>query len=277
MFIVTANPMVVRFSLPESITCPSEKLVGFASGESFQALKDCAQGFTWHRPKDHVNMIRHDDPRVKMIPGVFEKMQSFGDDIRYFGAFQPTLTLAFIEELLELAKIISFDFLERVLSAPSLEFLPVRRQLVKAVEAFRAFCLKLKQDIFRQRIRKAESHEIASAFALYVREKTACVNTRPKGIRSFWFDAGRPQFKFYAIKPGVLFGGEHRGTLGQRVAQGNALSSMRRRRILCLEIIHGLPSATRRYGRLKICATHKSDKLFTTVLHIAKRNTATCE
>ena len=257
MFFVIANPMVVSFSLPEGITCFAEKFVGFASRESLPTLNNCAHGFIWHRPENHMNVVGHDDPRVQSITSVVEKTQSLSNKIRDFGAFQPALAIAGIKEILELAKIISLDFFKRILSARFLELFPARSQCVKAMETFRAFCLKLKQEILRQRIRKAKSYEIARALSFDVGEKTARVNAGTKGIGRLWLDAGCAQFKVYPVKPWILFGGgEHGGTLRQREDRGNALISTRCGMISCFENVYGLPSATRRYGRLKICATY---------------------
>jgi hypothetical protein len=216
MFFVIANPMVVRFSLPESIACLSEKLIGFARRESFQALKDRAHGFVRHRPEDHVDMIGHDDPRMEVIPSNVEKPQSSSHGICYFGPFQPALTLACIQETLELAKIVALDFVKRILRRWFLKFFSVRRQRDKATESFRALCLQLKQHSLWQRICKSECDEIARAFTFYVREKTSRVNSRSKGVRRFWLNSGCAQFEIYAVKPGILFGRSHGERLRQR-------------------------------------------------------------
>jgi hypothetical protein len=260
MFFIITDPMVVRFSLPEGIACFAEKLVGFASCESFPALSDCGHGFIRHRPEDHVNVVGHDDPGMEVITSAVEKPQGLNNKICYLGPFQPALTVAFIEELLEFSKVISFDLFKRILSARFLEFFSTWRQRVKAMEPFRALRLNSKQDLSGQRIRKAKSDEIPLAFAFYVRQKTARVNAGTKRIGRLWFDSGSAEFEFYTVKPWILFGGKHGGTLTRKAAKTQCSRFAECQAIRCPQIGHGLPSVTRRYSRLKICATHYTNR-----------------
>ncbi len=217
MFFVIANPVVKRFSLPESLAGFSENLIRFTGCKSFPTLYDCAHCLIGHRPEDDVNMIGHDNPSIQSVTVAVKKPQCSGDQIRDLGSFEPTLSLVCIEKTLQVAKIIAFDFFDRIFRhAGSSLLLAGCRLIVEAVKSFRALCLIFQQHGLRQRIGKSERHEIARTFAFDVRKKTARVNTRPKRICRLRLDAGCAKFKFDAVNPRIIFVGKHRGMVGQK-------------------------------------------------------------
>jgi hypothetical protein len=227
-------------------------------------------------------MIRHDDPGMEMVASVVEKPQGFGDQIRYFGSFQPALALARIKEMLKLAKIISLDFFHGIIGLMLLPLFLYRWLVLKSVEPFGAFCLNFKQHIFRQGIVESKGYEIARSLAFDMRKKTAGVNARAKAGSRFWFDAISAKFEFYAIKPWILLGGDHGVMLKRRVDQrqwrrfadggvlGDSMPLNCSRSAECNSAIQQIENL--RYGP----ALQNSDKLFTTVLHIARINAAKC-
>jgi len=272
MFFIVANPMVKRFPLPESFAGFPDDLVCFASGITFPTLHDRTHSLIRRRPEDDVHMVRHDDPSIQSVTVAIEKTERPSDQIRNLGPFQPTFSAAGIEEMFEIAKIVALNFFNRVLGCGRFARLISRGRLaVEAMQSLRAIGLILKQDIFRQRIRESKSYEIARAFAFDVREKTASVNTRSQRVCRLWFDAVCAKFEFHAVNSGIAFLRTHGGRLAKEHVDRN---------VLCAGNVHVLPSATRRYGRLQICATsvalHKSDKLFTAVLHMAREIGAEC-
>src|SRR6185369_12931512 len=97
MFFVTANPMVERLRLPESLTRAFEQLVRLASSVALPALHNAAQRLVWHRPQHSMNVIRHYHPRIQPIPLVREKTKRTRDQVGYVRPPEPALATAFVE------------------------------------------------------------------------------------------------------------------------------------------------------------------------------------
>src|SRR5262245_46719727 len=112
-----------------------------------------------------MNVIGHDDPRVKPIALVAEEQECACNQISDVGTLKPALTHTFVE--------ISFQFAE-VISFQSVQNLRIRWRGAEAVrglllgmkspDAVRPLGLVFHQNILRQRIRETKRNEVTNAF-----------------------------------------------------------------------------------------------------------------
>jgi hypothetical protein len=220
MFLVIANPVVIRFSLPESLTRLSKKFIRFAGCKPFPTLDNRTQGFIRHGPEDDVNMVWHHDPRVKVVAGAMKKTQRSNNDIRNFGSSKPAFAAVGVKKVFQFPKIIAFDLFNRIIRRSELAlFALIRRWGVEPMKSFGTLGLIFQQHVFRQRIHESKGNKIARALAFDVRKKAARMNSRPKRICRLRFNSGGTKFKFYAIKPWIFLGGNHGRRLRRRVVR----------------------------------------------------------
>ena len=146
MFFIVANPMVKRFSLPEGFAGFPDDLVCFAGGITFPTLHDRTHCLIRRRPKDDVHMVRHDDPGIQLVSVVIEKSERSSDQIRNLRLFKPTFSAAGIEEMFEIAKIVTLNFLNRILCRGTFAWsFSGDRLAIEAMKSLRAICLMLEQ------------------------------------------------------------------------------------------------------------------------------------
>src|SRR5215469_1954581 len=115
MFLIVANPMVKRLPLPERVTSQFKDFVDFARRETLPALHDLTHRIVWHRPKNNVNMVGHDYPRIQSIAFAIEELQSSRGQIRDIGSPEPTTPLTFVEKAFQFPEIVAFNLLKRVI------------------------------------------------------------------------------------------------------------------------------------------------------------------
>ena len=82
-----------------------QNLVALARGVSLPALQDHAQGVVWHGPQDHMNMIRHHDPRAKFVALAVKKFQRVRNQAGDLPFAQPARAVSGVQQRLDLVAI----------------------------------------------------------------------------------------------------------------------------------------------------------------------------
>jgi hypothetical protein len=67
VFGVVADPVIVRFGLPERLSGAAEQAIGFPSAVPLPTPENIAEQMIGHGPKHDVDMIRHHDSRIEVI------------------------------------------------------------------------------------------------------------------------------------------------------------------------------------------------------------------
>ena len=150
MFGVVADPMVIRFRLPERFTGALQNFVGFAGGESLPTLDDGAKGVIRRRAKNRMDMIRHHDPFIESVAVPVKKRQSSGNKISNCRTFQPAFTFAFVQKSFDLPPEVTVNFFDSFIDPDRcLQRFGGRLLGMVPAKSFCVFCLKLQKDRLR--------------------------------------------------------------------------------------------------------------------------------
>ncbi len=199
MFLVTTDPVVEGFRLPERLARPSENLVRLAGRESLPALRDAAQRMTRHRPEHDVNVIGHHDPRIQPVALAVEEDQGAGYKVTDLRSLQPARAGVPVQTSFNLAEVFPLDFLQRIrVWRRGMEFLRGLLLRLESLERSGARGLAFQQHDLRERIGEAKSDKVATPFALDVRQISARVDSGTKRVGRLRLYARRAQFKPHA-------------------------------------------------------------------------------
>lgn len=86
---IVANQVVIGFLLPEWLALGNLKSGGLprfmhmVRSERFPAMQNCRQGMPFPRRHDYMDMIRHDNPRMQIIPITVEIGYGISDKMSY--------------------------------------------------------------------------------------------------------------------------------------------------------------------------------------------------
>jgi len=295
MLLIVANPMIERLRLPERQSRPPQKFVGLTGCKSFPALQNPGQSVIRQWPYHGMNVIRHHHPSPQLVTFFRKETESVGDEVRNLRASKPALTATAVKIALQLAVIIPLNGFQRILlrrwSAPCLRFILLR---LEAGLSLSPLGLDFEHYLLRERIGEAERDEISRTFPLYVRQISTRMNSGTQRVRRLRFHACSPQLVTHTLNTRVSFLRKHAGRIAMTArpalqrpfclsgpspkprphirirpqfwsAEGVAqtCSLLYRRFVICgrpdslrmPDCSCALPTASRRYSRLKICVT----------------------
>jgi len=192
--VVVPNPVVKRLRLPKAAFLQSEQAFGAQGSKLFPALDDSAQQLIWHWPDQHVNMVGHHHPLVKLIPTAVEKAQRIRHHLRNLRPAQMASTLASVQIALDFSKQLAIGgFPSKVI---------ICRELANRRGALP---LESQQHFAWQRIGQTKRHEVACTFAFDVRQIAPRVNPAAQTMGSFGRQATGAQLVVHAPQAQVGF------------------------------------------------------------------------
>jgi hypothetical protein len=287
MFNFVSNPMIISFGLPEGLLRAPEHFVGLASGVTFPRLDNPAQCVAKPGPNDNVNVRGHYNPGLQYIAIAVEELERATYNFCNVRLAQPTCANPLVQIFFHSAKALALDLargLRRNNACHGLFALVVCK--LKGSPACCRFTTNPEKNLRRQRICQTKCHEVAGAFPFYVRQVSASVDSRTERVDWSFFDSRCAKLKFDTIKARLSILREHESELCREaensqsyyfkqtvktffqprsadfqsaVSQTFSLPGVKP--VPSSRTIQRLPTASRRYSRLQICATGDTSRI----------------
>jgi len=172
---IVPDPMVETLRLPKGSGSQIQNSFGTTRYELLPGLRDSTKQMVGHRPDDHVDVIRHDDPFVKDVAFPVEVPQGVPDQTRDIRTPEVTRTVTLVEADRDLL----LKFAGGFQCAFSLNLL---RHGFDLTQSRSILLLELGQYLLRHSVAQTKRDKVRRTFTFYVRQISPCMDAASQRV-----------------------------------------------------------------------------------------------